>query len=317
MARSTPPRSGWTAADIPDLAGRTAIVTGANSGLGFVTASELARHGASVTLAARDPDRGEEAAARIRAAAPDAWVQVRTLDLSSLASIRAFAGAWADEHVDGLDLLVNNAGVMNVPRRFTADGFELQLGTNHLGHFALTGLLLGSLLRRPAARVVTVSSTLHRRGRMNFDDLMGEASYSGWAAYGQSKLANLLFTKELARRAAVAGLPLLALAAHPGYADTNLQAVGPSMRGSAFQRGVSALANRFLAQPAEMGALPSLYAATAPGLAGDSFVGPDGRGEQRGHPRLVDRSAAAKNGTDARRLWEESERLTGVRYALG
>jgi NAD(P)-dependent dehydrogenase (short-subunit alcohol dehydrogenase family) len=334
MTSTTPKKTGWTAADIPDLRGRAAIVTGANSGLGFVTASELSRHGASVTLAVRDAQRGEEAASRVRAARPndqatDAAVQVRVLDLSSLASIRAFASAWLAEHPEGLDILVNNAGVMNVPERRTVDGFELQFGTNHLGHFALTGLLLPGLLARqesgltaspadkPVPRVVTVSSTLHRRGRINFDDLMGAEKYKPWDAYGQSKLANLLFTSELQRRADAAGVPLLALAAHPGYANTNLQGVGASMRGNRFERGLSALANRVLAQPAEMGALPSLFAATQPGIAGNTFVGPDGFGEQHGHPHPVDRSERARNHADALRLWTESERLTGVTFDLG
>ncbi|WBM79168.1 SDR family oxidoreductase [Cryobacterium breve] len=328
--KKSPKNSGWTAADIPDLRGRTAIVTGANSGLGFVTASELAGHGASVTLAVRDLARGEDAARRILAGLPtdraaNAAVQVRELDLSSLASVRAFASAWLAEHPEGLDILVNNAGVMNVPQRRTADGFELQFGTNHLGHFALTGLLLPGLLARATAgtdpgrkpRVVTLSSTLHRRGRMNFDDLMGEQKYKAWDAYGQSKLANLLFTSELQRRSDAAGTPLLALAAHPGYASTNLQSVGASMRGSGFERRLTALANRVLAQPAEMGALPTLYAATEPGLAGNTFVGPDGFGEQHGHPHPVGRSERAGTRADAVRLWEESERLTGVTFDLG
>jgi len=338
--KKSPKKSGWTAADIPDLRGRTAIVTGANSGLGFVTASELAGHGASVTLAVRDLARGEDAARRILAGLPagraaDAAVQVRVLDLSSLASVRAFASAWLAEHPRGLDILVNNAGVMNVPERRTADGFELQFGTNHLGHFALTGLLLPGLLSRAdagtdtgtgtdtvaeagrKARVVTLSSALHRRGRMDFDDLMGEQKYKPWAAYGQSKLANLLFTSELQRRADAAGAPLLALAAHPGYARTNLQSVGASMRGSGFERRLTELANRVLAQPAEMGALPSLYAATEPGLGGNTFVGPDGFGEQHGHPHPVGRSERAGNHADAVHLWSESERLTGVSFDLG
>jgi len=340
MTTTSPKKAGWTAADIPDLRGRTAIVTGANSGLGFVTASELAGHGASVTLAVRDLARGEDAARRIRAGLPgdraaDAAVQVRALDLSSLASVRAFASAWLAEHPEGLDILVNNAGVMNVPERRTADGFELQLGTNHLGHFALTGLLLPGLLLpglprgangeaeggaasgRPVPRVVTVSSTLHRRGRMNFDDLMGAEKYKPWDAYGQSKLANLLFTSELQRRADASGARLLALASHPGYANTNLQGVGASMRGSAFERRLTAFANRILAQPAAMGALPSLYAATEPGLAGNTFVGPDGFGQQHGHPHPVGRSEQAGNHADAVHLWSESERLTGVTFDLG
>ncbi|TFB93792.1 MULTISPECIES: oxidoreductase [unclassified Cryobacterium] len=338
--KKSPKKPGWTAADIPDLRGRTIIVTGANSGLGFVTASELAGHGASVILAVRDLARGEDAARRILAGLPadraaDAAVQVRELDLSSLASVRSFASAWLAEHPEGLDVLVNNAGVMNVPERRTVDGFELQFGTNHLGHFALTGLLLPGLLARAAAatapdavtgpdtgrkaRVVTLSSALHRRGRMDFDDLMGAQKYRAWAAYGQSKLANLLFTSELQRRADAAGAPLLALAAHPGYARTNLQSVGATMRGNnnGFERRLTDLANRVLAQPAEMGALPTLYAATEPGLAGNTFVGPDGFGEQHGHPHPVGRSERAGNHTDAVRLWSESERLTGVTFDLG
>jgi NAD(P)-dependent dehydrogenase (short-subunit alcohol dehydrogenase family) len=306
----------WTADDLPDLSGRRAIVTGANSGLGFHTARELAGHGAEVTLAVRTPDKGAEAAERIRAAAPGARVEVASLDLADLASVRGFASTWTAAHPEGLDLLVNNAGIMAIPRRLTADGFEMQFGTNHLGHFALTGLLLPALVARPRSRVVTVSSGAHRMGRMDFDDLMGERRYSPWRAYGQSKLANLLFTAELQRRIDANGLRMLAVAAHPGYASTNLQGVGPRMSGRAWLAGPMDLANRILAQPAEMGALPTLFAATVPGLPGGCYVGPDGFLEQRGHPRLVGRSAAARNRADARRLWAASEELTGVRYPL-
>jgi NAD(P)-dependent dehydrogenase (short-subunit alcohol dehydrogenase family) len=304
----------WTAQDIPDLTGRVAIVTGANSGLGFHTSRELAAHGAAVTMAVRDLGKGEAAAEAIRTSAPGAEVELRRLDLADLASIREFSQAWATEHPDGLDLLINNAGVMAIPRRTTADGFEMQLGTNHLGHFALTGLILPALVARPRSRVVNVSSGAHRMGRMNFDDLMGERKYSPWRTYGQSKLSNLLFTSELQRRLDANSIPIHAMAAHPGYAHTNLQAVGPEMSGRSWMKTPVDMANKVLAQSAEMGALPTLFAATAAGLPGNSYVGPDGFMEQRGHPRLVDRSSAAKNRQDAVRLWDVSEALTGVHY---
>jgi len=304
----------WTAQDIPDLTGRAVIVTGANSGLGFHTTRELAAHGAVVTMAVRDIGKGENAAQAIRAAAPGASVEVDHLDLADLASVRDFANTWSAAHPDGLDLLVNNAGVMAIPRRTSADGFEMQFGTNHLGHFALTGLLLPALVARPRSRVVNVSSGAHRFGRMDFDDLMGERKYNAWRTYGQSKLSNLLFTSELQRRLDANSIPIHAMAAHPGYANTNLQAVGPQMSGRSWMKTPVDLANKVLAQSAEMGALPILFAATAAGLPGNSYVGPDGFMEQRGHPRLVDRSAAAKNQQDAVRLWSVSESLTGVHY---
>ena len=309
--------SGWTAENIGDLTGTTALVTGANSGLGFVTASQLAAHGAAVTLAVRDAARGAAAVARMREQLPHAELTVRVLDLASLASITAFADEFADT-TGSLDLLVNNAGVMNLPQRQTADGFEMQFGTNHLGHFALTGRLLPLLTASPEARVVTLSSTVHRIGRMNFADLMGARRYRAWPAYGQSKLANLLFTSELQRRAQAANLPLRALAAHPGFALTNLQTTGPAMRGAktGLLSRLTATLTEKLAQPAEWGALPTLYAATVPGLAGDSFIGPEGFGQQHGHPVPVTRSKRAQNTADARRLWTESERLTGVSYAF-
>ena len=309
---------GWTEEKIPDLTGTTAIVTGANSGLGFVTAAQLAAHGAAVTLAVRDAGRGAAAVERMRPRLPNAELTVRVLDLASLASIAAFA----EEFTAGtgrLDLLVNNAGVMNLPERRTNDGFEMQFGTNHLGHFALTGRLLPLLAVSPDARVVTLSSIVHRIGRMNFDDLMGSRHYRAWPAYGQSKLANLLFTSELQRRATAAIMPLRALAAHPGFALTNLQTAGPAMRGAdnttRRSRLVATLTREF-AQPAVWGALPTLYAATLPGLAGNSFVGPEGLGQQHGHPVPVSRSKRAQNADDASRLWAESERLTGVTYGF-
>ena len=291
MGRMT--AKGWTAGDMPDLAGVRAVVTGANSGLGFHTTLELARHGASVVLAVRDEARGADAVERVLRQVPGARLEVRDLDLADLSSVRAFGAATEGP----VDLLVNNAGVMAVPHRRTADGFELQFGTNHLGHFALTGLLLpalraGSLLGGPA-RVVTLSSMIHRRGRLDRDDLMGERSYSKWAAYGQSKLANLLFMRELQRRADAAGVPLLSLGAHPGYAATNLQLAGPRMRGSRAREVFSRLGNMIVAQPAARGAWPTLRAATDPGARGGDYYGPDGFAEQRGHPVLVGMTSRA------------------------
>jgi NAD(P)-dependent dehydrogenase (short-subunit alcohol dehydrogenase family) len=301
----------WTAADIPDLADRTAVVTGANSGIGYHTAVELARHGATVVLACRDAGRGDEAVRRVAGEVPAASVQLALLDLADLASVRRFADSYPATH-QGLDLLVNNAGVMALPMRRTADGFEMQFGTNHLGHFALTGLLLPRLLARPAARVVTVSSDLHRIGRIDFADLNAERGYRRWRAYAQSKLANLLFTLELQRRAEAAGADLLAVAAHPGYAATNLQTAGARMTGSRLRAQVAGLLNRVFSQPAEMGALPLLYAATNPDVRGGQYVGP--AGGRRGYPGLATPSAGARDADAARRLWEVSERLTGVRY---
>jgi NAD(P)-dependent dehydrogenase (short-subunit alcohol dehydrogenase family) len=301
----------WTAADIPDQSGRRAIVTGANSGLGAITARELARAGASVVLACRNTEKGDAAAAEIRAAAPDSQVRLAALDLGDLASVREFAGR---EGGDGLDLLVNNAGVMAPPRRETADGFELQLGTNHLGHFALTAQLMPALLAAPAPRVVTISSSAHRTGRIDFDDLQSEHGYKRWRAYGQSKLANLLFCFELDRRARAAGLALKSVAAHPGYSATNLQTSGPE---SKLDRATMWVTNRVIAQSAEQGALPSLYAATVPDLESGSYVGPDGFMEGRGHPKLVGSTERARDEATARRLWEVSEELTGAEFSVG
>jgi NAD(P)-dependent dehydrogenase (short-subunit alcohol dehydrogenase family) len=311
----------WTSDDIPDLAGRRAVVTGANSGLGFHTALELARHGSDVTVAVRDVDRGEQAVTAMRAelrAAPSAGsLDVAALDLASMKSVLAFADLQAATD-RGLDVLVNNAGVMAIPRRETADGFEMQLGTNHLGHAALTLRLLPVLVRAgstgPTARVVTVSSNVHKRGRIDLDDLMGERGYKPWTAYGQSKLANLLFALELQRRLDRASLPVASFAAHPGYAATNLTAAGPTMRGSALQLRLVGVVDRVLGQPAAMGALPTLYAATEPGLAPGSYVGPDGFLEQRGYPVLAVASDAARDEAMAARLWERTEELVGLRF---
>jgi NAD(P)-dependent dehydrogenase (short-subunit alcohol dehydrogenase family) len=302
----------WTAADIPDQTGRTAVVTGANSGLGYHTALGLARHGAHVVLACRDAGRGADALSRLTAAAPAASVELGILDLADLASVRRFAETHTAN--GGPDLLVNNAGVMALPLRRTVDGFEMQFGTNHLGHFALTGLLLPGLLARPGARVVTVSSGVHRVGRIDFDNLNAERSYRKWLAYGQSKLANLLFTLELQRRLDAAGVAVLAAAAHPGYAATNLQTTGVRMAGQRRLEPLVQLGNRLLAQPDAMGALPSLFAATDPTVRGGDYIGPDGLLEQRGHPKRVARSRRAQDADTARRLWDVSEGLTGVRY---
>jgi NAD(P)-dependent dehydrogenase (short-subunit alcohol dehydrogenase family) len=292
----------WTAADIPAQDGKLAIVTGANSGLGRLAALELARHGAEVVVASRSVEKGEAVATEIGSAAT-----VRQLDLGSLDSIRGFADTFAGRRVD---LLVNNAGVMMTPRRTTSDGFELQLGTNHLGHFALTGLLLDSLERAPSARVVTVSSGEHRGGRLDFDDLQHERSYSPRAAYQSSKLANAVFAVELDRRLRAAGSSTISVFAHPGYSATNLQRSGPT----GILKAVLAVSNRLVAQPAERGVLPILYAATAPGVEGGEYYGPDGRGELRGFPKRVEAIPAAYDAALASRLWEASEELTGVRY---
>jgi NAD(P)-dependent dehydrogenase (short-subunit alcohol dehydrogenase family) len=307
--------SRWSADDIPALDGRSAIVTGANSGLGYETALGLATHGADVVLACRDEERGADALDRIHQAAPSARVELRALDLADLSSVRAFAAGYASDRA-GLDILVNNAGVMAIPYRQTADGFEMQFGTNHLGHFALTGLLLEPLRVRPGARVVTVSSIAANIGRIDFDDLHHTRRYSKWAAYGQAKLANQLFTIELDRRVREKGLELLSLAAHPGYAATNLQAVGARMAGQGLQEKVMELGNRLLGQSAADGALPSLHAATAPGVESGQYFGPDALFGSRGHPTSASFVRAARDPERARRLWEASEELTGVRFEV-
>jgi NAD(P)-dependent dehydrogenase (short-subunit alcohol dehydrogenase family) len=297
----------WDAKDIPDQTGRTAVVTGANSGLGLVTARELARAGASVVMACRNLDRGHRAIEEVRGAVPEAQVQLDELDLASLASVRGFAERFRATH-DGLDLLINNAGVMAPPRRRTADGFELQFGTNHLGHFALTNALLEEMEGREDARVVTLSSTAHKMGRINFDNLNGDRRYFRWNAYGQSKLANLLFMLELDRRLRGSGSTVKSLAAHPGYTATNLQSAAAPM----LDRLVMKVSTAAIAQNDEMGALPTLYAATQPGLEGGTYVGPDGFQEQRGHPKIVQPSGRARDPETARRLWEVSERMTAL-----
>jgi NAD(P)-dependent dehydrogenase (short-subunit alcohol dehydrogenase family) len=291
--------SNWTAQDLPDLNGRTFVITGANSGIGLAAARELGRAGARVVLAVRDEARGRQAAASI-----PGDTEVRRLDLADLASVRAFADAWDGD----IDVLIDNAGVMATPEQRTADGFELQIGTNHLGHFALTNLLLPHV----RDRVVVLASGAHRMGSIRLDDLNWEqGGYQRWRAYGQSKLANLLFMSELQRRLSETGSPVRAVAAHPGYAATNLQ----SHTGSFLQNALMRIGNTLIAQSDEQGAWPTLYAATQD-IAGDSYVGPDGFQEGRGHPTLVGRSGAAKDAETARRLWELSEQLTGVSFPL-
>jgi NAD(P)-dependent dehydrogenase (short-subunit alcohol dehydrogenase family) len=308
----------WTTADIPDQTGRTMLVTGANAGIGYHTALQLAAKGATVLLASRDPERGRAAHQRILAAAPMARVEVVTLDLADLDSV----GRLADHLLasdDGLDVLVNNAGVMGVPRRrTTAQGFELQFGTNHLGHFALTGRLLPALLARPASRVVTVASAMHRLGRLDLEDPNSERGYRRWQAYNTSKLANALFTLELNRRLRAAGAATASVGAHPGYCHTGLQTTGSRLGGAgpvgAVTAGVMEWFTRLSAQPAAQGALAVLRAATDPKVAGGDYLGPDGFGGGRGWPIAVQYSNTAQDERLARRLWTVSERLTGVSF---
>ena len=298
----------WTSDDVPGQQGRLAVVTGANTGLGFETARVLAARGASVVLAVRDTDKGKRAAARIAGTAPGADVTVQPLDLASLESVRAAAGELRARH-PRIDLLVNNAGVMLTPRQATRDGFELQFGTNHLGHFALTGLLLEQMLPVPGSRVVTVSSLAHRvRARINFDDLQAERSYSRVAAYSQSKLANLMFTYELARRLSAAATTTIAVAAHPGLAATELTRHTPAIAASFYARVIS--------QNPAMGALPVLRAATDPGVAGGQYYGPGGIFGARGYPTLAASSRRSRDTAVQRRLWAVSEELTGVTFPV-
>lgn len=304
--------SGWNAHDIPDQSGRTVVVTGANSGIGYVTARELARRGAQVVLACRSESRGTEAADRLAIEVPGAEAEFTPLDLGDLDSVREFAAAYGRNY-GRLDLLVNNAGLMALPQGRTADGFETQFGVNHLGHFALTGLLLPPLLATPGARVVSVSSFVHALANIDINDLNSERKYGRWTAYGRSKTANLLFVHELARRLAATGSDVVAAAAHPGYAATNLMTVAPRMQGRKTSERFMEIGSRFVAQSAEAGALPTLYAATAPGVRPDSFTGPSILG-LRGSPAKSRRASWTLNDLAGQRLWEESERLTGVTY---
>ncbi len=296
----------WTTEQMGEQRGRVALVTGANSGIGFETARALAAKGATVIVACRDRVKGEQAVAAIHRKHPSATVELMLLDLAALAAVRAFADQFL-HRFDRLDLLINNAGVMMPPLSRTADGFELQFGTNHLGHFALTGLLLKPLLKTPGSRVVTVASMAHRLGSLEFDDLQWQSRrYDKKRSYGQSKLANLLFTAELQRRLAAAGSGTLAVAAHPGWTHTDLQR----------HVRLFELLNPFMAMPPWQGALPTLYAATAPEVVPGGYYGPKGWFEVRGYPGPASSSAAARDEDAARRLWRISEELTGVHHAL-
>jgi NAD(P)-dependent dehydrogenase (short-subunit alcohol dehydrogenase family) len=308
MATTTSPA--WTAADVPDQTGRVAIVTGANTGIGLEASRVLAQRGASVVLACRNVEKANAALASIERDGPATTPEVEQLDLASLASIEDFAGRVHDRH-SRVDVLINNAGLMWTPRSTTADGFELQFGTNHLGHFALTGRVLDLLLTVPDSRVVTVSSMGHRTGRIHFDDLQSQRRYGRHRAYAQSKLANLMFTFELQRRLAVAGAPTIAVAAHPGTTSTELVRYSPAVI-QAGNRAFEAL----VSQDAPMGALPTLRAATDPAVQGGEYYGPSGLLELKGPPRRVQPARRARDAEAQRRLWAVSEELTGVRYPI-
>ena len=319
MSAQSAPSATWTEKSVPDLADRVAVITGANTGIGFETARVLAARGATVVLACRSQDKARAAKERIAAvgggsgdSAGSAVGAVETvpLDLASLASVERAADAVRERH-PRIDLLINNAGVMDTPYSLTADGFERQFGTNHLGHFAFTGRLLPGLLDVPGSRVVTVSSIAHHRGSIDLADLLYENGYTRDAAYCRSKLANLLFSFELQRRLEAAGAPTIALAAHPGVARTEL----PRYE-SPLMRVIYALFELFVAQSAAMGALPTLRAATDPHATGGEYYGPDGRKEQKGYPVVVSANATACDVDVARRLWAESEKVTGVAYPV-
>ena len=304
-------RDKWAAQDVPDQTGRVAVITGSNTGIGYHTAEILAGHGALVVLAVRDLEKGNAAAKRIRSVSPQARIEVQELDLSSLASVREAAEAVGTAH-PRIDLLINNAGVMYTPKQHTVDGFELQFGVNHLGHFALTGLLLPRMMRVKRSRVVTVSSMAHRiMAAIHFDDLQWEHGYNRIAAYGQSKLANLMFTYELQRRLAAKRRSTIAVAAHPGTANTELTRHLPP-----FLRPADRLLMPLVVQSAEMGALPTLRAATDPEVTGGQYYGPSGIGEQRGYPKLVDASKHAHEVELQQRLWAVSQELTGITFPV-
>jgi len=308
----------WTAQDVGDQHGRVAVITGANSGVGFEAARVLAEHGATIVLAGRDPGRTSAAAEKISSAGAQGSAETAELDLASLESVRK-AAADLSARFPKLDLLINNAGLMMPPYGLTKDGFELQFGTNHLGHFALTGLLLPSLLAAPGSRVVTVSSNGHRAGRMDFDDLQSARHYQKFAAYGRSKLANLMFTYELQRRLAAAGAQTMALAAHPGTARTDLARHLPGISQASYQALMSprfALLNSWWVQDSAMGALPTLRAATDPEAIGGTYYGPGGPFQLTGYPVVVTSSVRSYNKEAQRKLWAESERLTQVSYPL-
>lgn len=305
----------WTASDIPDLKGKIAIVTGANSGLGYHESLALASKGAMVILAVRNRDKGQLAFDRIKSEVPDAELVVMKLDLANIESIKHFADSYLEEF-ERLDILINNAGLMAVPLSRTTQGFEMQFGTNHLGHFVLTALLIDKIGRTPASRIINVSSLLYKSGKINFNDLNWDQSYSKWAAYGVSKLSNLLFTIELDRRLSLAGKQTIAASAHPGWSSTNLQTKGAELEGTKLKSSLMNFSNILFAQSASMGALPILYAATAAAVESSGFYGPDGLGGLRGYPTEVKTDPRFVDPRIALKLWEASEKMTGIHFVI-
>jgi len=310
LMEKTPP---FTADSVPDLKGKTALVTGANSGLGYELALVLARRNARVIFASRDPGKGQKAVEALKQLVPGAEIDLRVLDLSDLESVCSFCEGVVASY-KSLDFLFNNAGVMALPYRQTKQGFEMQLGTNHLGHFALTGRLLPLWKAAPAARLITTSSIVHKMGRINFDNLDGQKGYNPWTAYAQSKLANLLFAYELDRKLKASGSSALSLASHPGMSYTNLVSVGPEMKGAVLEKNVSSFFVKLVAQTAAQGTLPGLYAAVTTELKGGEYVGPDGWLEMKGYPVVVSSSKRSYEEDAAHRLWEVSEQRTGLSF---
>jgi len=306
--------SDWTEGDIGDQTGRTILITGANSGIGYEAARALAQHGAHVVLACRTREKADDAVARIDSSNPSGSTEILEMDLADLDSVADAASRFASGH-ERLDVLVNNAGLMATPQQQTAQGFEMQFGVNHLGHFALTGHLIELLMASGPARVVSISSQGHRPGKIRFEDVNSEKQYSPWPAYFQSKLANLLFIRELQRRLALTESEVIAVAAHPGVSSTNLGHESSGMLTSMMQRARPVF-DRFVSQSAAMGALPTLRSAVDPSVEGGDYFGPDGFGEQRGHPVKVGSSRRAKDDAAAGRLWELSEHLTAVTYPI-
>jgi len=303
----------WNENNIQDLTDKIAIVTGGNSGLGLETVRVLALKNCKVIMASRNIEKASPAKDRILTSFPNADIEIMQLNLADLTSVREFAEKF-NSKVSSLDLLINNAGVMDIPYSKTKENFEMQLGTNHFGHFALTGLLLDKLLQTENSRIVTLSSMIHKYGNINFNDLNSENKYSSWGAYAQSKLANLLFAYELQRKFEKIDTSTISVAAHPGYTATNLQMVGAELRSSSIQEKVMSFMNKYIAQKIEMGALPTLYAATADDINGGDYVGPEGFMEMSGYPKKVSSSERSHSKPIAERLWMESEKLTGVTF---